>query len=220
MRAIVPLREEQALRSNVTQTAATRNRVATLEREAPQIVKTAKAFNVDIQYLGIAPLPEGIHLYSGDTSDWIVGPAKVNDAHHIPRDPRQALERLEASGIPMPLLFTAHEIPKEKLSRTAGAPMGSRVIISQGEAEAAIGVIPSPRSAVIAAEGLNDRAHQVFSTLAKAVPVIGAVIAAPFVLAGAVAAATLDPVILGVVPASSTSPGEPAAWYVLAKWDW
>ena len=46
--------------------------------------------------------------------------------------------------------------------------------------------------------------------------------AAPVVLVGTAAAAisTIDPIIFGAVPAVSAREGEPAAWYVLARWDW
>ena len=54
----------------------------------------------------------------------------------------------------------------------------------------------------------------------KTIPVIGAVVSAPFLIAGAGMAAVLDPIIFGVIPAVSATPGQPAAWYVLARWDW
>lgn len=200
--------------------AATRNRIATLEREAPFNVGLAKDVNVEIQYLGIAPLPEGIRVLSGATSDWILGPVTLTDAENIPLQQRQSLERLESSGLHMPTLFIAHEIPKGNLPSVLDAPIGSMTAISKVDAGKAIGQIPPPASTIAIGEKLGERSRQVYSALAKTIPVIGAVVSAPFVIVGAGMAAVLDPIIFGVIPAVSASPGQPAAWYVLARWDW
>jgi hypothetical protein len=32
--------------------------------------------------------------------------------------------------------------------------------------------------------------------------------------------ATVDPIVFGVIPAGRAIDGQPAAWYVLARWDW
>ncbi len=200
--------------------ASTRNRVATLEHEAPFNVGLAKEANVEIQYLGIAPLPEGIHVLSGATTDWILGPVVLKDADHIPLQQRRSLERLESSGLHMPTLFIAHEIPKGHLPLVSDAPVGSMTAVSKVDADKAIGQIPPPASTIEMGEKLSERSHQIFSVLAKTIPVIGTVVSAPFVIVGAGMAAVLDPIIFGVIPAVSASPGQPAAWYVLAKWDW
>jgi hypothetical protein len=200
--------------------AATRSRTATLEREAPLNVGLAKTANVEIQYLGIAPLPEGIHVLSGATTDWILGPATLKDAENIPLQQRRSLERLESSGLHMPTLFIAHEIPKGNLPSVSDAPVGSMTAVSKVDAEKAIGPIPPPASTIEMGEKLGERSRQVFSALSKTIPVIGAVVSAPFVIVGAGMAAVLDPIIFGVIPAVSAAPGQPAAWYVLARWDW
>jgi len=200
--------------------AETRSRIATLEREAPSNVGLAKAANVEIQYLGIAPLPEGIRALSGATTDWILGPATLKDADHIPQQQRRTLERLESSGLHMPTLFIAHEIPKGHLPSVLDAPVGSMTAVSQVDAGKAIGPIPPPASSIEMGEKLGERSRQIFSAFAKAIPVIGAVVSAPFLIAGAGIAAVLDPIIFGVIPAVSATPGQPAAWYVLARWDW
>ena len=201
-------------------TSTTSSRVATLEREAPYLVGLAKTADVDIEYLGIAPLPNGPRMFSGASSDWVLGPATAEDAHYIPRAQRRTLERLQESGVHMPVIFVAHEIPKGNLAQIVNSPVGTTADVSGVVARKAVGPVPPPASTVEIGERLSERAHQVFSALGKAVPMIGAIVAAPFLLAGAVASATLDPIIFGVIPATSTDPGEPAAWYVLARWDW
>lgn len=212
--------ENQLACSSAPVSESTRSRVATLEREAPFNVGIAKDANVEIQYLGIAPLPEGIRVLSGATTDWVLGPVVLKDTDHIPRQQRQTLERLESSGLHIPTLFIAHEIPKGRLPSVLDAPMGSMTAVSKGDAEKAIGPIPPPASTVEMCEKLGERSRQVFSALAKTIPVIGTVVSAPFLIAGAGIAAVLDPIIFGVIPAVSASPGQPAAWYVLARWDW
>jgi len=66
--------------------------------------------------------------------------------------------------------------------------------------------------------------------LRAALPIAGAIAAAPFVIAAAPLlaagaavtglAAVLDPIVFGVIPAVDAVPGEPAAWYILAQWTW
>ena len=214
-----PIRTESGCMST-RDSAATRSRIATLEREAPFNVGLAKDANVEIQYLGIAPLLEGIHVLSGATSDWILGPATLKDAENIPLEQRRTLERLKSSGLHMPTLFIAHEIPKGNLPSVSDAPVGSMTAVSKVDAEKAIGPIPPPASTIEMGEKLGERSRQVFSALAKTIPVIGAVVSAPFLIVGAGMAAVLDPIIFGVIPAVSAAPGQPSAWYVLARWDW
>jgi hypothetical protein len=62
--------------------------------------------------------------------------------------------------------------------------------------------------------------------LRAAAPIAGAIAAAPLVIAAApfalvgAALAGLDPIVFGVIPAGAPVPGQPAAWYVLAQWEW
>ena len=185
-------------------TSTTSSRVATLEREAPYLVGLAKTADVDIEYLGIAPLPNGPRMFSGASSDWVLGPATAEDAHYIPRAQRRTLERLQESGVHLPAIFVAHEIPKGNLAQIVNSPVGTTADVSGVVARKAVGPVPPPASTVEIGERLSERAYQVFSALGKAVPMIGAIVAAPFLLAGAVASATFDPIIFGVIPATST----------------
>jgi len=106
------------------------------------------------------------------------------------------------------------------------APTGSMALMSAEQASQLVGSTPVQLDSVQLADRLNARAAQVFTAMRKAAVVVGtaadAVAAAPLVLVGSAigALATLDPVILGVIPAVSPRVGKPAAWYVLATWDW
>jgi hypothetical protein len=120
----------------------------------------------------------------------------------------------------MPTLFVAHEVPKGNFAQIHNSLAGTVVDVTEHEARKAVGPIPPPQGTVDVAERLSERAHQVFSVIGKVVPTIGAIVAAPFLLAGAVVSTTLDPIIFGVIPVKITTPGDLAAWYVLARWDW
>jgi hypothetical protein len=199
-----------------------RRRVVTLEREATQNIEVARAAGVSIDFLGFAPLFQEPRSYVGDGTDWVLMPARPNDTDYIPKAQAQALIKLDKAGLLFPVLYVGHEVPKGRLPVPSSTTPGSSLVVSPIEAASAVGEVPPPVATVDLAQRLNDRAKQVFGLMAKAVPVLGIVVAAPFVLAaGAVASlATLDPVIFGAIPAGSLAPGEPAAWYVLVRWAW
>src|ERR1039458_6764242 len=173
-------------------------RVTTLEREVPRTVDLAKSVGIDLEYLGIGPIPDGSHVYVGETSDWVVGPAQEKDTRDIPKDQRRIIDKLDKSGVHMPILYLGHEIKKGTF--VGGGSTGSLVPVAPDAAQTLVGPVPPPASSVELAQRMSDRARQVFVAL-------GAAVAAPFVLVGAAAAATvgalatLDPVILGAVPA-------------------
>jgi hypothetical protein len=103
---------------------------------------------------------------------------------------------------------------------------GKPATLERTEAAALVGPAPAPAAAVQTSEHLGQRAAQIVRALAQAAPYLGmavvAVAAAPLVVVGGAIAglATLDPIIFGAVPAVAAKPGEPAAWYVVARWDW
>jgi hypothetical protein len=99
----------------------------------------------------------------------------------------------------------------------------SPVTLDRATAERAVGPVPPPAAATTLADRLGHSSQALLSALRKAAPVAGAIAAAPFLLAGAAAAALasgLDPIVFGVIPAGPATPGQPAAWYVLASWQW
>lgn len=200
----------------------TRRRVATLEREAPRTVELAREAGVTIEYLGISPLFKDTRSYVGEGSDWVLGPAQQSDTAFIPREPARALVRLNEAGVNFPMLFIAHEIEKGKLPQSGHMAVGAMLPVTASEAAQLVGPAPPPLTTVELGDRLAERAHQVFVIMRKVATGMGVAAAAPFVLAGAAigALATLDPIVLGAIPAISSVEGEPAAWYVLARWDW
>ncbi len=195
-------------------------RVATLERRAPKLVDQARQAGVDIGYLGITPLFDGAQGYSGASSDWVVAPVKEANRETVPEAERQSLESLLDVGIDFPLIYIAHELPKGQLpvicgSRTSPVPVEPRHLVA---AQAA----PVPETSIDVSQRLGSRAEQLLHLLGKALPIVGGVALTPLVLAGAAvgALARLDPIVFGVLPVGAGAPGEPAAWFVLAQWDW
>jgi hypothetical protein len=212
--------------------ARTARQVALLERDSPRLVRRASLAGADITYLGIAPMSAEPTAYAGQDTDWIIRPAADGVDTVIPSAERERLLRLLEAGIDFPLIYVAHEIPKDRLAlstRSAASPDGLR--LDQAAADQAIGDVPPSPETVETADRLGRNAERMLRILRTALPIAAGVLAvpvvaaaAPFLLVGAAAAAVagLDPIVFGVVPAEPgpPMPGALAAWYVLAQWDW
>lgn len=198
--------------------------VAVLERHAPRFVQRAKKAGVTIEYLGSHPLFEESRLFNGPKTDWLLGPADSDAVEEIvPRAQLADLRRLSESGIDFPVVYVAHELPKGRVQSLVPADNAlTPTMIDRTEAASLVDPAPVPRSTVELSERLSARSRQILAVLASAVPIIGAVAAAPFVVVGAALAglATMDPIVLGVMPAGRPVPGTPATWFVLARWEW
>jgi hypothetical protein len=210
-------------------TARTARRIATLERNSPRLVKLAERADVDITFLGTAPLFAEPRAYSGRISDWIIGPAGRGDTI-IPAAEKERLQKLVHAGIDFPLLYFAHEIPNGLIvmpGETTSQARPQPVTLDQQTAAQAIGSVPAPAGTSALAERLAISSQRLLDALRAAAPIAGSIVAAPlviaaapFALAGAALAAGLDPIVFGVIPAGAPVPGQPAAWYVLAQWAW
>jgi hypothetical protein len=199
-------------------TVRTARRMATLERSSQRLIKSAGLAGVDVTYLGIAPLFDEPRAYAGPRTDWIIRPAVDRSDAVVPAAERARLQRLLQAGIDFPLVYVAHEIHKGQVAVPAGP-----VALDHATAAAAVGPVPPPADATALAARLGHSSEQLLAFLRGALRIAGATAAAPFVLAGAALsglAAGLDPIVFGVVPASQPLPGQPAAWYVLARWEW
>lgn len=207
-------------------TARTVRRTVTLERNSPRLIKSAGQAGVDITYLGIAPLFDEPRAYGGPETAWIIRPAADHDDAIVPAAQRDRLQRLVHAGIDFPLVYVAHEIPKGRLAipdRTTGAMKPQPVALDHSTAAEAIGPVPVPAATSALAERLGHRSQHLLAVLRTALPIARAIAAAPFILAGAAVAALangLDPIVFGVIPAGPPSSGQPAAWYILARWEW
>lgn len=215
-----------AQRPGRAHTPVVTRQVAVLERNAPRVVEKARLAGVDLTYEGIAPLFNKPIVYAGDTTDWVVRPLSPDLVPVMPRQQARVVDRLKAADVYFPLIYEAHECEKGSFPGSPDALPGSMATVTNDQATELVGPVPVPRETVETAERLNERAAQVFRGLRRGAVLAGtatlAAAAAPFVLVGAAAGAVtgLDPVIFGVIPAVSARVGEPAAWYVIAKWNW
>ena len=210
----------------VSAPAAWDRRTQVLDRRSTKVILRAREVGVPIDYLGIAPLFAEDRAYSGPHTDWVISPVNDPGDAVIPRTERAALLRLVDAGIEFPMIYIAHEVPKGRLviPATTGEPVAPVVTVDHTAAEAAIGPVPPPAAAIRLADRLGHSSQRLLRILASAIPIAGAIVAAPVVLAGAAVAAigalALDPIVFGVIPAGPPVPGQPAAWYILARWDW
>lgn len=197
-------------------------RVATLERQAPLTIDIAKRAGVDIEYLGVGPLFADVRAYSGLGTDWIFGPAGEHEAFVVPASQKRDLERLAKASLRFPLVYIAHETPKGSVVPYEAEPGTLLAEIEPARAAEVIPAVPPPQEAVETGRRLDEHSRRILAGLRGVLVGVGAVAASPFVLAGAALSslATLDPIVIGAIPALSTRVGDPAAFYVLARWDW
>lgn len=199
--------------------------VETLARHASDTVVAARNAGVEIEYIGINSLFTETRLYDGGATDWVMAPVQSRDDAVVPRRERDVLKRLAAENIYFPLIYCAHEVQKEKAGSLTLAA-GEHAVLERSTAANLVGPAPAPRESVILADSLAQRSQQVMSTVARVgrtagIAAAGIAMAPLAIVGGALASlATLDPIILGAIPAISTNEGQPAAWFVLARWDW
>jgi hypothetical protein len=193
-----------------------------LEREAPRVMSLGRSVNANVNYLGIAPMFNKALMFAGDETDWIVGPIGGTEIPVVPREQKKSLERLESVGAHFPMLYVAHEVKKGNFPGSLNAPSGSVASIPMEQVGEIVGPTPVPAGSVETATRLNLRTNQVFRAMGRVGAVAGAVAAAPLLLVGSAVSAlsTLDPILFGVIPALLAETDQPAAWYVLARWDW
>jgi len=199
----------------------TEGRVARLEHQVTRRTAAAQKLGVELQYAGIAPVFAQTYAFPGSSTDWVIGPVADGHIEYLPPEPLAAIDRLVAGGEGFPLVYVAHERRKSELSLPAGTT--GPIVVDRHHLTHAATDVPAPLATEQLNQRLGDTSRQVLRVLGIAVPVVGMILAAPFVVAGAIiggALAGLDPIIFGVVPSGRGLPGEPAAWYVIARWEW
>jgi len=202
---------------------ATARGVAILERSALETVRAARGAGVDIEYVGINPLFSDARFYEGEKTDWVMGPVDRSDDAIVPRQEAQDLRRLVGAGVEFPLLYVAHEVEQDRTAELRTAAASGRRELPTAKANELVGPAPPPPGSVEVGERLAQRTTKAVKAVKRAA-VLGGTLAvgavtAPVIALGA-ATASLDPVILGAIPALSEKAGAPAAWYVLARWEW
>jgi hypothetical protein len=207
-------------------TALDSRRVDALERRAILTVEDARRIaGVEIERLGVQPMFTTPRLYTGEVHDWVLAPVTRREDLVVPRREQEVLRRLAAADIDFPLIYTAHEVPKERTKHIVKAN-ATHTDIDAVDAARIVGPVPDPHESVRLGDTLETRTTQVLTAMRKTAIAGGAVVAglvaAPVVLAGAALAALsqLDPIVLGAMPHGEPREGQAAAFFVLARWDW
>jgi hypothetical protein len=200
-------------------------RVELLDQRAVSLANQANTIGAQIKYLGMAPLFNEARMYPGVATDWIIAPADDHEQIVVPREQRQVLQRLVDGGIDFRAIYVAHEVDRARREGVVGGGHEPRTVTRQQGVDI-VGPVPLPTAALEAGEQLDGASQRVLSAIGKAAPVAGGLLlgalAAPFVLVGAAVSGltTLDPIVIGAIPALSPHLGEPAAFFELTSWDW
>lgn len=202
--------------------AATARSINALERRVPSLITAARAAGVEVEYLGITDLFTDTRHYADASTDWILAPVTNAQQAVVPARERRELERLDAAGINLPLIFIADEVPKSRTAHLPAPLPGSYTILDPQTGAELVGPVPEPHQSVTMASRLGQASQRVLNGVARTGRVIGmtaaTALAAPALALSALA--TIDPIILGAIPARYSQAGEPAAWFILARWDW
>ena len=192
--------------------------------EARRIVDRAAAKDLDLQFLGVAPLFHEVRHFTGPGYDWVVCPAGADPMLRrgtigVPRRKLRTMRKL-SDEVAIPAIYIAHEIPTGA-SRDAIVPAGRRrAVLSPAEASELVPSPPPDAQAVALASGASKTAEVMVAMLTKAARATARVAQAVGDSARSVFAGT-DPIILGAITlGSETEAGCPAAWVVIARWDW
>jgi len=203
-------------------TPAESGRLATIEGRVPRTLERARKAGVEIGYVGVSGMFHEHRVYAGDKTDWVFGPADDLEAL-VPRAQYEALERLNEAGLRFPAIFIAHEIRKDLVPVPPARADGPIATVGWAEAATLVGPTPPPAESVELGHRLNESARLVLGGAVKAIKLGAVVAAAPLMLVGAAAGALasgLDPIVIGAIPAVGSRDGDPAAWFVLVRWEW
>jgi hypothetical protein len=202
------------------------HRVARLHHQAPRVVDHARAAGVEIAYLGVSALFNETRLYRGVDTDWTLAPADARDEAVAPQVQQRALSRLRQANVAPFLTYVAHEVDRDKTHTLLPDVTGARTTISRDQALEIVGPVPTHPASAATAKTLEDHSERVLEAMRRGAPIAGGVLlgvlAAPFLLVGAAvaAAASLDPILIGAIPATRPNVGEPALFFELCRWDW
>lgn len=189
------------------------------------VVKRASTHGIGVEYLGTGPLFSAPRLYGEGTAPWILTPAETDPMvrGRLPIPVRQAatLRQLVDAGMDFPAIYLAHQLEPVPGAKPDAAAFDCHRPVSLREVERLLGPLPVPKATRRTAARL-DRSAGATARAARAVGVgvaLGAV--APFLAVGAVLEG-LDPAVVGALtlPGHGYRPDTPAAWFLLAHWNW
>ena len=192
--------------------------------EVAEIVEQAASKNLELQFLGVAPLFNEVRRYRGPGYDWLICPAALDPMLRrgslgVPRGKLRAMRKV-SKEVAIPAIYVAHEMPAEP-SRSAITSLDTgRVVLSPDEALDLIPPAPSDARTIAIASGASKAAETMIGILKKAARMTATAATAVGASALSIFAGT-DPIILGAITlGGETTAGTPAAWVVIARWDW
>jgi len=194
--------------------------VRELDQTAAKIVTQASNAGVDIEYLGVEPLRGHAELYAGDTP-WVVCPARLDPLMHagmpIPTKQRATLDQLVHAGMNFPHLYFAHEVPKNLTLPTGAVDGDGKVKLKDADIARLVVRPDMPAKTRKTTERLETATRLAARGAARVGAAAAMVAAAPLLLLDG-----LDPAVLGAItrPQDRDQPAPPAAFFLLAHWDW
>ncbi len=201
------------------------DRLPVLARRAGIILDRAVGAGAPLRYLGVARVFADTLAYRGSASDWVIAPADVDPMIAdgplpIPADVRDRLRRLVAAGVDFPAVYLVHEVAGSASGLVRGAEGHGLEALTPAAARDLVGAAPPERRSQQVSARLGGTVEKVGRAARRSLRLsgsagraAGAMAAAPFVL--------LDPMVIGVVTADgSVTPGDTAAFFLIAEWHW
>lgn len=192
-----------------------------LEALGTSIEQHAARRGLHVEHLGVEALYAHPRLYPHDPSPWVLCPAAsdplVRARLPIPARQRRQLDQLVSIGMDFPHLCLAHEVHKSHTQLPTLRGDEPFRTLTEGQVHKLIVRPDAPAATRRTATRLDQAARTTGHAMRLAGIGALSVLAAPLVLLDG-----LDPAVLGAVtlPGAGYSPGTPAAWFLLAHWDW
>lgn len=193
-----------------------------LESRVATVISDAQRAGVPIEYIGIAPTFDAPRQYH----NWVIAPVHMERSWRedrkmaVPTPQLLDLLRLQKAGVDFSDVYIAHEFA---LPSQPTQSHGNSISVSDEALRALDTPCPPPRGVVQSAASIGGATAAFYSMLARALPLVvggvAAVAVAPVV--AAVALGRLDPIVFGALfEDDEPRPGKPAAFFVLARWEW
>lgn len=193
-----------------------------LERLGQAVERHAEGQGAHLEFLGVEALFDVPRLYGEGASPWVLCPAAadplVRAGLPIPAAQRRQLDRIVNAGMDFPHLYLAHEVARDR-SRLTGRPDFAHCrTLTADEARRLIVRPNAPASTRNTAKRVDRIARSVGRGIGLTATGAATALVAPLALL----ADGLDPAVLGAltIPGAGATPGTPAAWFLLARWDW
>ena len=193
-----------------------------LEELGGAVERHAADRGLEVEFLGVEPLFSQPRIYGEGTSPWVLCPAAADPLIQaglpIPAVQRRRLDAIVKAGMDFPHLYLAHEVTEGRSHLRERPSFEHCRTLTEDETKRLIVRPDAPAATRKSAKRVDQVARGVGRGIGLAATGAAIAVAAPLALL----ADGLDPAVLGVLtlPGSGHKPGTPAAWFLLARWDW